>query len=83
MRRRRVTDGKISTGGGTYAAWSADGKELYYLDPSGAMMAASISVIGNKLNPGTPRMLFRTRISRAAVTCSRAGSTTSRPTADS
>jgi Tol biopolymer transport system component len=55
---------QISTDGGTYAAWRADGKELYYLDPSGALMAVSISVAGNKLDPGAPQMLFRTRISR-------------------
>jgi serine/threonine protein kinase/Tol biopolymer transport system component len=55
---------QISTDGGTYAAWRPDGRELYYLDPSGAMMAASITVTGNKLVPGTPQMLFRTRISR-------------------
>jgi Tol biopolymer transport system component len=55
---------QISTGGGAFAKWRADGQELYYLDPSGAMMAVSISVTGNKLVPGTPQMLFRTRIYR-------------------
>jgi Tol biopolymer transport system component len=54
---------QISTDGGAFAKWRADGQELYYLDPSGAMMAVSISVTGNKLVPGTPQMLFRTRIS--------------------
>jgi Tol biopolymer transport system component len=53
---------QISTDGGTYAAWRPDGQELYYLDPSGAMMAASITVTGNKLIPGTPQMLFRSHI---------------------
>ena len=55
---------QISTGGGVFAAWRADGQELYYLDPTGAMMAASITVTGNKLVPGTPQMLFRVHISR-------------------
>jgi Tol biopolymer transport system component len=55
---------QISTDGGAFAKWRADGQELYYLDPSGAMMAVSISVTGNKLVPGTPQMLFRTRIYR-------------------
>ena len=53
---------QISTDGGAFAAWRRDGQELYYLDPSGAMMAVSISVTGNKLVPGSPQMLFRTRI---------------------
>jgi Tol biopolymer transport system component len=53
---------QISTGGGTFATWRPDGKELYYLDPSGAMMAASITVAGDKLVSGTPQVLFRPRI---------------------
>jgi eukaryotic-like serine/threonine-protein kinase len=55
---------QISTDGGAFAKWRADGQELYYLDPSGAMMAVSISVTGNNLTPGTPQVLFRTRIAR-------------------
>ena len=53
---------QISTDGGAFPAWRPDGQELYYLDPSGAMMAVSISVTGNKLAPGSPQRLFRTRI---------------------
>jgi serine/threonine protein kinase/Tol biopolymer transport system component len=55
---------QISTGGGVFATWRADGRELYYLDPSGAMMAASMTVTGNKLIAGSPQMLFRAHISR-------------------
>jgi len=55
---------QISTDSGAFPKWRADGQELYYLDPSGAMMAVPISVTGNKLVPGTPHMLFRTRIAR-------------------
>jgi Tol biopolymer transport system component len=54
----------ISTDGGAFPKWRADGQELYYLDSSGAMMAVSVSVTGNKLVPGTPQMLFRTHIAR-------------------
>jgi Tol biopolymer transport system component len=53
---------QISTDGGAYAAWRADGQELYYLDPSGAMMAVSITVTGNKVISGTPQILFRSHI---------------------
>jgi Tol biopolymer transport system component len=55
---------QISTDGGAFAAWKPDGQELYYLDPSGAMMGAAISVTGNKLVSGAPQMLFRTHIAR-------------------
>jgi Tol biopolymer transport system component len=55
---------QISTDGGAFAAWNPDGQELYWLNPSGAIMAASITVTGNKLASGTPQMLFRTRVTR-------------------
>ncbi len=53
---------QVSTGGGIHPAWRADGKELYYLNPSGAMMAVPIPVSGDTIEPGAPVMLFRTRI---------------------
>ena len=43
-------------------SWRSDGKELYYLNPDGAMMAAPITVTGTTLEPGAPVMLFPTRI---------------------
>jgi Tol biopolymer transport system component len=53
---------QVSTAGGIMPLWRADGKELYYLDPSGAMMAAPITVTGTTLEPGQPVMLFPTHI---------------------
>jgi eukaryotic-like serine/threonine-protein kinase len=53
---------QVSTGGGMTPRWRPDGKELYFLDPVGAMMAAPISVTGNSLTLGTPVRLFPTRI---------------------
>jgi serine/threonine protein kinase/Tol biopolymer transport system component len=53
---------QISTAGGIYPRWRPDGKELYYLNPAGAMMAAPIAVIGATLAPGAPVVLFPTRI---------------------
>ena len=53
---------QVSTAGGIMPAWRPDGKELYYLNPDGAMMAAPIAVVGNALEPGAPVMLFHTRI---------------------
>ena len=52
----------MSTAGGIIPAWRPDGKELYDLNPSGAMMATSITVTGSTLDPGTPVMLFPTHI---------------------
>jgi hypothetical protein len=52
----------VSTAGGIMPAWRPDGKELYYLNPAGAMMAAPVTVTGATLEPGVPVMLFPTRI---------------------
>ena len=52
----------VSTAGGIHPVWRPDGKELYYLNPAGAMMAAPITVTGSTLAPGVPVVLFPTRI---------------------
>jgi Tol biopolymer transport system component len=52
----------VSTGGGITPRWRPDGKELYYINPEGAMMAVPMTVTGNSLQPGAPVMLFPTRI---------------------
>ena len=43
-------------------AWRPDGKELYYVDPAGALTAAPIAVNGASLEPGAPKVLFPSRI---------------------
>jgi len=53
---------QVSTAGGSLPVWRPDGKELYYVDLAGAMMAAPIRVVGTTLEPGTPTVLFPTRI---------------------
>ncbi len=53
---------QVSTAGGIYPSWRADGEALYYLGPGGAMMAAPITVRGTALEPGTPVALFPTQI---------------------
>ena len=53
---------QVSTAGGVFPSWRPDGKELYYLNPAGAMMAAPITVTGATLEPGAPVVLFPTRI---------------------
>jgi Tol biopolymer transport system component len=53
---------QVSTGGGIYPRWRHDGKELFWLNPAGTMMAAPITVTGATLAPGAPVLLFPTRI---------------------
>ena len=49
---------QVSTAGGTFPMWGPDGRELYYLNPAGEMMAAPIVVSGD---------LARTRRARCAL----------------
>ena len=53
---------QVSTGGGIFPMWSHDGRELFYLSPSGAMMTAGIGIEGNVLKPGIPEKLFDTQV---------------------
>ncbi len=53
---------QVSTAGGIHPKWSPDGKELFYLNPAGEMMAAPIAFSGSALTPGTSVKLFQTRI---------------------
>jgi Tol biopolymer transport system component len=53
---------QVSTAGGIHPVWRPDGRELYYIDPVGALVAAPIAVNGSTLVPGTPTVRFSTRI---------------------
>jgi len=53
---------QISTTGGIQARWRQDGKELYYIDPAGRLLATPITIKGDSIEPGTPVPLFQTRI---------------------
>jgi Tol biopolymer transport system component len=48
---------QVSAGGGYWAAWRADGKELYWAS-NGILMAASMSSQGAAVQPGKPEPLF-------------------------
>jgi len=52
---------QISTSGGTFPTWAADGHELYYQKPDGTMTATMISVDGNAITVGGTTDLFRGR----------------------
>jgi eukaryotic-like serine/threonine-protein kinase len=59
------TDGgkwQVSTGGGIHPVWRRDGKELYFLNPAGEMMAAPITISGSTFQTGAIKRLFPTRI---------------------
>ena len=49
---------QVSRGGGTEPRWRADGKEIFYLGPSGMLTAVPVSAIGS-FATGTPAPLFQ------------------------
>jgi hypothetical protein len=55
---------QISVNGGAQVRWRNDGKELFFIDPAGTLMAASIRLDEGRLavERGTPTPLFPTRI---------------------
>jgi hypothetical protein len=53
---------KVSTAGGIHPVWGGDGKEIFYINPAGGMMAAPIKVDGATLVPGTPALLFQSHV---------------------
>jgi hypothetical protein len=57
---RREGLSPISRNGGRAPRWRADSKELFFLAPDGAMMAADIRVVNGQAEATVPRLLFRT-----------------------
>jgi Tol biopolymer transport system component len=51
---------QVSTKSGTDPRWSADGKELYYLDSTFNLWAVSVKSTGDSLQFGTPERLVAT-----------------------
>jgi Tol biopolymer transport system component/tRNA A-37 threonylcarbamoyl transferase component Bud32 len=49
----------VSSTGGRWPKWRADGKELYYVSASGAMMAMTVDSSADDLRPGAPKELFQ------------------------
>ena len=48
---------QVSRGGGTEPRWREDGKEIYYLGPTGMLTAVPVSTVGS-FATGTPTPLF-------------------------
>ncbi len=51
---------QVSRGGGSEPRWRGDGKELYYLGPTGTLMAVPVET-GATFSSGTPTPLFQIR----------------------
>jgi Tol biopolymer transport system component/predicted Ser/Thr protein kinase len=49
---------RLSTGGGRFPQWSADGRELYYVSPDNKLMAISLKLGADSVQPSAPRELF-------------------------
>jgi len=64
-----VAGGKrtISIGGGAEPQWRHDGKELYYLSPSGTLMAVDVRLTPT-FDAGSPHPLFRASIPADIIT---------------
>ena len=52
----------ISTAGGMSPRWARDGKEIFYIEPDGTLMATPVAIKGPLFEPGRPITLFRTKI---------------------
>jgi eukaryotic-like serine/threonine-protein kinase len=50
---------KISSDGGMHPMWRRDGRELFFLRPDGALMAADVAT-APAFSPAVPRVLFQT-----------------------
>ena len=57
---------RVSTSGGGAPRWRADGRELFYLAPTGMMMAVSMKP-GQRLEAGVPEPLFQTPITNVTL----------------
>jgi Tol biopolymer transport system component len=53
---------QVSTAGGISPMWSADGRELYFVNRAGEMTAVPIGANGTSLVQGAPVRLFKSRI---------------------
>jgi serine/threonine protein kinase len=51
---------KVSSNGGAYPAWRADGKELFYQNVTNDFFSCPVAVKGSEVEVGTPQRLFNT-----------------------
>jgi Tol biopolymer transport system component len=55
---------QVSVDGGFLPIWSRDGRELFYLQPSGRMMSVAIRADAASIDVGAPRILFTSTTER-------------------
>jgi Tol biopolymer transport system component len=58
---------QVSTHGGSEPKWRADGREMFYLAPSGDLMAVDVDTTGPTFTSGAPRRLFSTGLTPADI----------------
>jgi eukaryotic-like serine/threonine-protein kinase len=58
---------QVSSAGGTWPIWSADGREIYYLSGSDEVMAVPVRFENGVPAPGVPTRVFQARIGGARV----------------
>jgi eukaryotic-like serine/threonine-protein kinase len=58
---------QISTNAGSFPNWRRDGKELYFMNPQGAIFAVPIAESGETIHVGTPTQLFQATVSAVGV----------------
>jgi hypothetical protein len=56
--RWQISNNGASPGGIPAVVWSRDGKQLYFRDPTGELMAVDVQVQGNEFHSGLPRLIF-------------------------
>lgn len=52
---------QISTAGGSFPRWRRDGREIFYLDPTNRLMAATVNGQGARFEVASVTALFETR----------------------
>ena len=50
---------RVSTAGGEFPQWGAGGRELFYLAPDDRLMAVTLKLATDTIEPSAPRELFR------------------------
>ena len=57
---------RITSRGGVQPMWRADGRELFYLDHVGNLMAVDVNTAASSLTVGSPRYLFNTGLRKVS-----------------
>ncbi len=55
---------RVSSDGGTNATWSADGREIFFVSPTGELVSVPMDLASESRPVGEPRVLFRPKIRR-------------------